>query len=276
MIASLMALSVRARWAIIFIIAIVSAFGAWQLARLPIDAVPDITNKQVQINTVDAGLSPIEIEKRVSFPVETALAGIPGLESTRSTSRNGFSQVTAVFKETTDLYFARQQVSERLAQARDTLPEGVQPQIGPVTTGLGEVFMYAVDYANPGGKGATIRNGQPGWQSDGSFLTPEGDRLTDEVSRAAYLRTVQDWIISPQLRSVQGVAGVDSIGGFQKQYLVEPDPVKLSAYGVSFSELAQALEAANLSVGANFLERGGEAYLVRADARIRSIDEIAD
>ncbi|HEX7886031.1 MAG TPA: CusA/CzcA family heavy metal efflux RND transporter [Phenylobacterium sp.] len=276
MIAGLMALSVRARWAVVFFIAIVSAVGVWQLTRLPIDAVPDITNKQVQINTVDPGLSPIEIEKRVTFPVETAMAGIPGLESTRSVSRNGFSQVTVVFEENVDLYFARQQVSERIAQAQDSLPEGVQPQIGPVTTGLGEVFMYTVDYANPGGKGATIRNGQPGWQSDGSFLTPEGERLTDEVSRAAYLRTVQDWIIGPQLRTVQGVAGVDSIGGFEKQYVVEPDPVKLSAYGVSFSELAKSLEAANLSVGANFLERAGEAYLVRADARIRSANEIAD
>jgi cobalt-zinc-cadmium resistance protein CzcA len=276
MIANLMALSVRARWAIIFVIAIISAVGVWQLSKLPIDAVPDITNKQVQINTVDQGLSPIEIEKRVTFPVETSLAGIPGLESTRSISRNGFSQVTAVFEEKVDLYFARQQVSERLSQARDSLPEGVQPQIGPVTTGLGEVFMYAVDFANPGGKGATIRDGRPGWQSDGSFLTPEGERLTDEVSRSAYLRTVQDWIIGPQLRGVKGVAGVDSIGGFEKQYLVEPDPVKLSAYGVSFSELAKALEAANLSVGANFVERGGEAYLIRADARIRSVNEIAD
>ena len=276
MISGLMALSVRARWAVIFIIAILSGIGVWQLSKLPIDAVPDITNNQVQINTTDPGLSPIEIEKRVTFPVETALAGIPGLESTRSVSRNGFSQVTAVFKEDVDLYFARQQVSERLAQARDDLPEGVQPQIGPVTTGLGEVFMYTVDFANPGGKGAAVKDGQTGWQSDGSFLTPEGERLTDDTARSAYLRTVQDWIISPQLRTVPGVAGIDSIGGFQKHYLVEPDPVKLSAYGVSFSELAKALEAANLSVGANFLERGGEAYLVRADARIRSINEIAD
>ncbi len=276
MIANLMALSVRARWAIIFVIAIISAFGVWQLSKLPIDAVPDITNKQVQINTIDPGLSPTEIEKRVTFPVETALAGIPGLQTTRSVSRNGFSQVTAVFEEHVDLYFARQQVTERIGQAQENLPAGVQPQIGPVTTGLGEVFMYTVDFANPGGRGATIVNGKAGWQSDGSFLTPEGERLTDDIAKAAYLRTVQDWIIGPQLRTVQGVAGVDSIGGFQKQYLVEPDPVKLSAYGVSFSELAKALEAANLSVGANFLERGGEAYLVRADARIRSVNEIAD
>jgi cobalt-zinc-cadmium resistance protein CzcA len=275
MIARLLSFSVRARWAVLFAVLGIAALGAWQLTRLPIDAVPDITNKQVQINTSDPSLSPIEIEKRVTFPVETALAGIPGLETTRSISRNGFSQVTAVFKENVDLYFARQQVNERLAQARDSLPEGVQPQIGPVTTGLGEVFMYAIDFANPGGRGAKIHDGQPGWQSDGAFLTPEGARLTDEVARAAYLRTVQDWIISPQLRGVPGVAGVDTIGGFEKQYVVEPDPVKLAAYGVSFAELAKALEAANLSVGANFVERAGEAYLVRADARIRGADEIA-
>ncbi|MEO6080864.1 MAG: CusA/CzcA family heavy metal efflux RND transporter [Steroidobacteraceae bacterium] len=276
MIANLMALSVRARWAVLLVFLVVGGIGGWQLTKLPIDAVPDITNKQVQINTIERGLSPIEIEKRVTFPVETALAGIPGLETTRSLSRNGFSQVSVIFTEGTDLYFARQQVSERLTQARDTLPEGVQPQIGPVTTGLGEVLMYSVDFSNPGGVGATVRNDQPGWQSDGSFLTPEGERLTDDVSRAAYLRTVQDWIIRPQLRTVQGVAGIDSIGGYAKQYIVEPDPVKLSSYGISFSELAKALEAANLAVGANYFNRGGEAFLVRADARIRDLDEIVD
>jgi cobalt-zinc-cadmium resistance protein CzcA len=276
MIANLMALSVRARWAVVLLFLVVAGFGAWQLTKLPIDAVPDITNNQVQINTVERGLSPIEIEKRVTFPIETALAGIPGLETTRSLSRNGFSQVSAIFTDKTDLYFARQQVSERLTQARDTLPEGVQPQIGPVTTGLGEVLMYSVDFTNPGGKGATVRNGQPGWQSDGSFLTPEGARLTDEVGRAAYLRTVQDWIIRPQLRTVQGVAGIDSIGGYAKQYIVEPDPVKLSSYGISYSELAKALEASNLAVGANYFNRGGEAFLLRADARIRDMDEIED
>jgi cobalt-zinc-cadmium resistance protein CzcA len=276
MIAALMALAVRARWAIVLVVALVSAFGIWHLARLPIDATPDITNNQVQINTVNPGLSPIEMEKRVTFPVETALAGIPGLESTRSLSRNGFSQVTAVFKENVDLYFARQQVSERLAQAQESLPEGVRPQMGPVTTGLGEVLMYGIDFINPGGRGATVRDGEAGWQSDGSFLTPEGERLTDDVARAAYLRTVQDWIIAPQLRTVPGVAGIDSIGGFSKQYVVEPDPVRLTTYGVSLTDLAEALEAANLAVGANFLERAGEAYLVRADARIRSMNEIAE
>ena len=276
MLGNLMGLSVRNRWGIVVLFLLVAAFGFWQLLRLPIDAVPDITNKQVQINTVDPGLSPVDMEKRVTFPIETALAGIPGLESTRSISRNGFSQVTAVFSERTDLYFARQQVSERLGQARDSLPADVQPQIGPVTTGLGEVLMYTVDFTHPDGKGAPRADGKPGWQTDGSYLTPEGDRLADEVSRAAYLRTVQDWIIRPQLRSVRGVAGIDSIGGFEKQYVVEPDPAKLIAYGVSFSELGKALEAANLAVGANYFNRGGEAFLVRADARIRNLAEIEE
>nr|WP_293862223.1 CusA/CzcA family heavy metal efflux RND transporter [Sphingomonas sp. SCN 67-18] len=274
MIASLMALSVRARWAVLFIFLAIAGLGLWQLTKLPIDAVPDITNKQVQINTIDRGLSPVEMEKLVTYPIETALAGIPGLETTRSLSRNGFSQVTAIFSDSTDLYFARQQVGERLVQAQENLPQGVQPQIGPVTTGLGEVVMYTVGYANPDGRGAKKVAGQPGWQPDGSYLTAEGDRLTDEVAKAGYLRTVQDWIIRPQLRTVPGVAGVDSIGGYAKTFVVEPDPVKLSSYGISYTELGQALEAANLAVGANYFNRGGEAYLVRADARIRSVDEI--
>ncbi len=259
MIGRLLALSVQARWAVIGLTALVAAAGLWQLSRLPIDAVPDITNKQVQVNTVDPALSPVEMEKRVAYPVETALAGIPGLESTRSISRNGFSQVTAVFSERTDLYFARQQVSERLNQARDSLPAGVQPRIGPVTTGLGEVFMYVVDFAPR--SAASVHDGQPGWQSDGAFLTPDGERLSDAVQQGAYLRTVQEWIIAPQLKTVRGVAGVDSIGGYEKQYLVEPDPARLAAHGVSYADLAHALEAANLSVGANFIQRGGEAYL---------------
>ncbi|MCI3131001.1 efflux RND transporter permease subunit [Phenylobacterium aquaticum] len=276
MIGRILSMAVKGRWYVVFITLIIAVFGAWQLSKLPIDAVPDITNKQVQINTIDPSLSPTEIEKRVTFPIETALAGIPGLDTTRSISRNGFSQVSAVFKESTDLYFARQQVAERLTQARDTLPAGVQPQIGPVTTGLGEVYMYTVEFANPGGKSAKIKDGSPGWQSDGAYLTVEGERLADAVAQASYLRTVQDWIIRPQLRTVNGVAGIDSIGGYEKQYVVEPDPAKLAAYGVSYTDLAKSLEATNLSVGANFIQRAGEAYLVRADARVRTLDEIAN
>ncbi|URD61096.1 CusA/CzcA family heavy metal efflux RND transporter [Sphingomonas sp. KRR8] len=274
MIANLMALSVRARWAVVALFLVVAGLGLWQLTKLPIDAVPDITNKQVQINTVDPRLSPVEIEKLVTYPVEISLAGIPGLETTRSISRNGFSQVTAIFTDSTDLYFARQQVGERLRQATENLPDGVQPQIGPVTTGLGEIVMYTVGYANPDGRGAKKVAGQPGWQPDGSYLTPEGERLIDATAKASYLRTVQDWIISPQLRSVSGIAGVDSIGGYAKTFVVEPDPVKLASFGISYSELGQALENANLAVGANYYNKGGEAYLVRVDSRVRTVDEI--
>jgi cobalt-zinc-cadmium resistance protein CzcA len=275
MIGRILEFSIRARWLIVFLTVVVAVFGTWQATRLPIDVTPDITNKQVQINTLVPTLGPLEIEKRVTFPIETALAGLDGVETTRSFSRNGFSQVTAIFKESADLYFMRQRVSERLAEARPNLPQGADPQMGPVSTGLGEVFHYSVEYAHPGGKGAPVHDGQPGWQSDGAFLTADGQTLHDEVSRLAYLRTVQDWIVRPQLRTVPGVADVDSLGGYVKQYVVEPDPVQMGAYGVSYTDLGEALEKANLSVGANYINRGGEAYLVRADARLHSADEIA-
>jgi heavy metal efflux system protein len=266
--------SVHSRWLVVAAAAALAGWGLQQLFVLPIDALPDITNKQVQINTLAPTLGPEEVEKRVTFPIETVLSGLAGVESTRSFSRNGFSQVTAIFSESSNLYFMRQQVSERLAQARPNLPDGAEPQMGPVSTGLGEVFMYTIDFANPDGEGAVVADGRPGWQSDGSFLTDDGEGLTDVISRLAYLRTVQDWIVRPQLRTVRGVADIDSLGGYEKEYVVEPDLTKLAAYGISYPELARALEAANLSIGANYIQRAGEAYLVRADARIRSIDEI--
>jgi len=271
MIDRLLDAAIRFRWAVLFLTLAVAAYGAFQLFKLPIDAVPDITNKQVQVNVAAPQFSPLDMERLVTFPVETSLAGIPGLDYTRSISRNGFAQVTAVFDESVDIYFARQQVAERLAQARESLPEGAEPQMGPVSTGLGEVLMWSVDFDPRAPRVA----GRPGFQPDGAYLTPEGERLTDQVSRLAYLRTIQDWVIRPQLRTVTGVAGVDSIGGYEKQFIVQPDPSRLAAYGISFSELSQALERANLSVGANFIQRGGEAFLVRADARIRHADEIS-
>ena len=276
MIGRILDLSVRFRWAVIALVTLVAALGVYNLVRLPIDAVPDITNKQVQINTVSGTLAPAEVEKLVTFPVETAMAGIPGLESTRSISRNGFSQVTIVFKEKTDIYFARQQVAERLTQVRQSLPAGAEPAMGPISSGLGEVLMWTVAFEHPGGKGAKVTEGSPGWQSDGSYLTSTGERLSDPTAQAAFLREVQDWIVRPQMRSVAGVAGVDSIGGFEKQFIVQPDPTRMASVGVSFNDLAKALEAANLAVGANFVEKGGEAFLVRADARVRTVDEIAN
>lgn len=275
MIDAILTTSVRSRWLILFITMVVAVIGGWQLNLLPIDVTPDITNKQVQINTVVPTLSPVEIEKRVTFPIETALSGLNGVENVRSFSRNGFSQVTAIFKEDADLYFMRQQVSERLARARPDLPEGAEPQMGPVSTGLGEVFHYSVEYTYPNGKGAPVRDGKPGWQKDGSFLTDQGERLTEEVAKLAYLRTVQDWIVRPQLRTTPGVADVDSLGGYVKEYLIEPDSAKLAALGISIAQLTETVEAANVSVGANYIRRSGEAYLVRADGRIRNQDEIA-
>jgi cobalt-zinc-cadmium resistance protein CzcA len=274
MIARVLSLSIRGRWLVAFLTAIVAAFGFWQLTQLPIDAVPDVTNRQIQISTFAPAYGPVDMEKQVTYPVETALAGIPGLTMTRSISRNGFSQVTAVFTDATDIYFARQQVTERLTQAKDGLPANVQPVLSPLSTGLGEIFFYSIAFRHPDGKGIKAVDGKPGWQSDGSYLSPEGERLTTELEKAAYLRTVQDWIIRPQMRNVPGVAGVDSNGGYVKQYLIEPNLGALVSYGISITELADALERANLSAGSNYVRRAGESFLVRADARLKSVDDI--
>ena len=258
MIGRILDFSVQQRWAVVLFVVIGSIVGGWSLMRLPIDAVPDITNNQAQINTVAPSLSPYEIEKQVTLPIETALAGIPGLESTRSISRNGFSQVTAVFTEATDIYFARQQVLERLIEAREAMPPGADPRLGPTSSGLGEVTMWTVHFAKRASD-AHVRDGAPGWQSDGAYVTPEGERLTDEMQRATYLRTVQDWIIRPQLRTTLGLAGVDSIGGYEKQFVVQPDPMRLTALGLTFRHIAEALEQNNTSLGAGYVDRGGEA-----------------
>ena len=272
MISRILAFSIQHRWLVVPLSLVAALLGAWSLSRLPIDAVPDITNKQVQVNTTAPALSPAEIEKQVTLRIETALAGIPGLESTRSLSRNGFSQVTAIFSERTDIYFARQQVSERLIELRAGLPPGVAPRLGPISTGLGEIYMWAIDYAS----GTASAPGQPGKQADGSYLTPDGQSLTSEIERAAYLRTVQDWIIRPQLRSVRGVAEGDSIGGYVKQYQVQPDPSKLVGLGVSFGDIVHALEANNLSRGASTIERNGEGVVVRTGGRLESIFDVGD
>jgi cobalt-zinc-cadmium resistance protein CzcA len=267
--------SIQQRVLVILLVLGAAAYGVFAFQRLPIDAVPDITNNQIQINVEVPGLSLNEVEKQVTFPIETALAGIPGLEYSRSLSRNAFSQVTAVFHDGVNIYFARQQVSERLTEARENLPADAEPIMGPIATGLGEVYMWTVEYKHPEGAGAEIHPGEPGWQPDGSYLTPEGERLSTEVELAAYLRTLQDWEIAPQLKSgVTNLAGVDSIGGYVKQYHVQPDPMKLVSFGFSFSDLLEALERNNLNTGAGFIERQGEAYLVRAEGRIASMEEI--
>lgn len=273
MIARVVTWAVEKRWLVLALTAVAALIGAYSLSRLPIDAVPDITNNQVQINVRAPALSPELVEKQVSFPIETALAGIPGLEYTRSLSRNGFAQVTAVFTDATDIYFARQQVGERLEGVKENLPNGASPEMGPISTGLGEVYMWTVRLEHRADD--KHRPGEPGQQPDGSYITPEGQRLTSEADKATYLRTAQDWIVTPLLKNVSGVAGIDSIGGYAKQYLVVPDVQKLSSVGLTLTDLGIALERNNTSVGGGFVNRGGEGLAVRSDALIRNEAELA-
>jgi cobalt-zinc-cadmium resistance protein CzcA len=276
MLESILHFSIKNRWLVLLFTVMVGALGVFSLRKLPIDAVPDITNNQVQINAVSPSLSPVEVEKQVTFTIENALAGIPGLQSTRSLSRNGFAQITAVFEDDVNIYFARQQVSERLGEAKESLPPGVEPVMGPIATGLGEIFMYTVEFENPHGVGATFSPGKPGWQREGVYLTPEGRTLTNDVELASYLREVQDWIIRPQLKGVKDIAGVEAIGGYVKQYHIQPDPMKLVSYGLMFSDVIDAIEKNNLSTGAGYIEHKGESYLVRATGRIEHPDQIAE
>jgi cobalt-zinc-cadmium resistance protein CzcA len=242
--------SLRHRWIVVGATCAMAAVGAWSYRRLPIDAVPDITNVQVQINTEAPGYSPLEAEQRVTFPIETAIAGLPRLESTRSLSRYGLSQVTVVFADGTDIYFARQLVNERVQEAKAKLPPGLEPTLGPIATGLGEIFMFTVEAED----GARAPGGSP--------YTPMD------------LRTVQDWVIKPQLRNVPGVTEVNTIGGYEKQFHVTPRPEKLIAYGLGFRDLMEALARNNANVGAGYIERNGEQYLIRAPGQVADLDDI--
>ena len=242
--------AIRFRWAVLTTVLLLCAIGVWSFQRLPIDATPDITNVQVQINSEAPGFSPLEAEQRVTFPVETAIAGLPGLQYTRSVSRYGLSQVTAVFEDGTSIYFARQLINERLQSAREQLPPGVAPEMGPIATGLGEIFMYTLE-ADPGAE-----------KPDGSAYTPED------------LRTLQDWVIRPQLRNTPGVTEVNSIGGYERQYHVTPVPARLSAYGLTLDDVVRALKANNDNRGAGYVERYGEQYLVRTPGQASGIDDL--
>ena len=252
MIDGILSFSIRQRWLVMIGVLVMAAFGAWNFTRLPIDAVPDITNVQVQINTRAPGYSPLEVEQRITFPIETSMGGLPNLQNTRSLSRYGLSQVTVVFKDGTDIYFARQLVNERVQQVKDRLPPGIETAMGPVSTGLGEIYLYTVE-AKPG---ALKANGKPYSPTD--------------------LRTIQDWIIKPQLRNVSGVIEVNTIGGFEKQFHVLPDPAQLMAYKLSFREVMTALAANNANVGAGYIERNGEQYLVRTPGQVANIEEIKE
>lgn len=245
-------LAIAHRWLVLVLALALAGLGIWNYTRLPIDATPDITNVQVQINTEAPGYSPLEAEQRLTYPIETALAGLARLDYTRSISRYGLSQVTVVFEDGTDIYFARQQVAERLQQAKGQLPPGADPVLGPVATGLGEIFMYAVE-SEPG---ATRPDGKP-W-------TP-----TD-------LRTLQDWVVRPQLRHLEGVTEVNTIGGYVRQIHVTPDPTRLATYGVGLRDLMEAIARSNANAGAGYIERSGEQYLVRVPGQVGAPDELLD
>lgn len=250
MIESILRLVIERRYFCLSLVLAIIAIGVWSYQKLPIDAVPDITNVQVQINTTAPGYSPLESEQRITYPVETALAGLPRLSHTRSLSRYGLSQVTVIFEEGTDIYFARNLVTERLTVIKSILPAGLEPEMGPISTGLGEIFMYTVQ-ALPE---ARMANGQP--------------------YTATALREIQDWIIKPQLAQVKGVIEVNSIGGFNKQYHVTPIPEKLLYHQIRLEDVANALRANNDNRGAGYIEKNGRQLLVRSPGQLATIEEI--
>lgn len=241
--------SIHHRWLVLLTTLAMAALGIDSYQRLPIDAVPDITNVQVQVNTEAPGYSPLEAEQRITLPVEVRLAGLPRLQSTRSLSRYGLSQVTVIFEDGTDIYFARQLVNERLQEAREKLPPGISPTMGPIATGLGEIFMF------------TVENDPERPRAEGPYTPTE-------------LRTAQDWIIKPQLRTVPGVTEVNSIGGYQKQFLVAPNPTRLIEYGLSLHDLLAAITRNNANVGAGYIEKSGEQYLIRAPGQVADMAQI--
>ena len=244
--------AIEHRWLVLLAVIAMAAIGAFNYQQLPIDAVPDITNVQVQINTQAPGYSPLETEQRVTYPIETVMAGLPNLEQTRSLSRYGLSQVTVIFKDGTDIYFARQLVNERIQEARDKLPAGITPAMGPISTGLGEIYMWTVE-AKDGAK-----------KADGSPYT------------ATDLREIQDWIIKPQLRNVPGVTEINSIGGYAKEYQISPIPERLAALSVTLQDIVTALERNNGNVGAGYIEKRGEQYLIRAPGQVKTLEDIGN
>ncbi|MFO1385209.1 MAG: CusA/CzcA family heavy metal efflux RND transporter [Chitinivorax sp.] len=244
--------SIEHRWLVLLLVLGMAGIGVYNFHKLPIDAVPDITNVQVQINTSAPGYSPLEAEQRITVPIETAMAGLPSLQQTRSLSRYGLSQVTVIFKDGTDIYFARQLVNERIQEAKNKLPAGVAPSMGPISTGLGEIYMWTVE------------------------ARPDARKADGTAYNATDLREIQDWIIKPQLRTVAGVTEINTIGGHARQFQVAPDPERLMAHGLALQDLLLALERNNANVGAGYIEKNGEQYLIRAPGQVSSIDDIGN
>jgi heavy metal efflux system protein len=253
MIDAIISFSLRQRVFVLLATAGLMAAGLWSAARLPIDAVPDITNIQVQINTEIKGLAPEEIEKLVTYPLEMEMFGVPGMTELRSLSKFGLAQITLVFKEGTDIYRARQLVSERLQNAVDDLPKGVSPKLAPITTGLGEIYYYVVDYA-------------PGYQGQ--------DKPKNRAEQLMELKLIHDFVVKPQLRSVSGIAEVNASGGYEKQIVILPKPEKLLASGVTFKELSDTIGENVENAGGSVIQLGGEQIAIRTNGRVQSAEEI--
>ena len=245
--------SLRRRAVVAFCAVLLMAAGLWSATRIPRDAVPDITSPQVQLNTAVPALAPEEIESTVTRPIELAMSGLPGMVELRSLSKFGLSQVTMTFEDDVDIYRLRQLVTERLAEVREQLPAGLSPRLAPISTGLGEILYYTLRYRDDA-----------------------RDKPADRAEQLRELRLIHDYIVKPRLRATPGLAEVNAIGGYERQIVVQPDPAKLAAAGVSFDQLCEVLRASTENTGGGVLEIGGEAVVVRADTRVRDLDEIAN
>lgn len=249
MISKIVRFSIDNRWVVIILTGLV-AFAGWESFKgLPIDAVPDITNVQVQINSQVEGRGPQEIERTVTYPLETALNGIPGVTQVRSITRYGLSQVTVVFEDDTDIYLARQLVSERLQSMKRQLPNDVDPMLGPVSTGLGEIFHYVIE----------------------AEQVAEGEERLRQLTE---IRAIQDWYVRPRLLTLKGIAEVNTIGGYERQYHIEPSPKLMAKYGLHFADMERAIEKVNKNAGGGYVEQTADQFIIQASGLFESLDDI--
>ncbi len=266
MIVSLLEFSLRQRILVIGLACLLSVIGVIAFESIPIDAYPDVTNIQVQVLTDAPGLSPVEVERFITYPLEIQMTGLPGLAEIRSLSKFALSQITVVFNDDVDIYFARQLVFERIMAAKERLPEGLEPIMAPVSTGLGEVYQYYVEGPS------TLQPAQ-----DGQFRAGPDSAVADAQALERELtdqRTIQDWVLRPLLKSVPGVIDVNGMGGFVKQYQVLVDPAKLRKFNLTLHEVYEAVAKNNANAGGNVLERYAERAIVRGLGLIKSLSDI--
>ena len=281
MIDKFIAFALRQRLLIMVGVALLVAFGIYAFKKLPIDAFPDVTNIQVQIITEAPGRSPVEVEKFITYPVEVQMTGLPRMQELRSLSKFGLSMVTVVFEDDVDIYFARQLILERLIEAKGKLPAGVEPVMGPITTGLGEVYQYTLEKSQESGvRSQTHPHLNPLPEGEETLLSPHlqgegqgGDGVEKELME---LRTVQDWIVRPILKTVPGVADVNSFGGYVKQYQVLIDPDRLRKYDLTLKDVFEAVSENNANAGGNIIEHSSEQYIVRGAGLIASLQDVSD